>query len=128
MHVRKRVGPPLNLDDPIYSLPVTDEDHVCQNCRGAPGGQNRDIHLTFRGRDCNALRHDYQASLHFTALGNNVLTDYGANELWSHMSGPALFPAPRPSFTAGILVQKAGWDEASMQAEYVVQHSTCTIE
>ena len=28
---------------------VTDEDHVCQNCRGAPGGQNRDIHLTFSG-------------------------------------------------------------------------------
>ena len=28
---------------------VTDEDHVCQNCRGDPGGQNRDIHLTFSG-------------------------------------------------------------------------------
>ena len=34
----------------IYSRPlVTDEDHVCQNCRGDPGGQNRDIHLTFSG-------------------------------------------------------------------------------
>ena len=28
---------------------ITDEDHVCQNCRGNPGGQNRDIHLTFSG-------------------------------------------------------------------------------
>ena len=33
----------------IYSHPVTDEDHVCQTCRGAPRGQNRDIHLTFSG-------------------------------------------------------------------------------
>ena len=33
----------------IYSRPVTDKDHVCQNCRGASGGQNRDIHLTFSG-------------------------------------------------------------------------------
>ena len=33
----------------IYSRPVTDEDHVCKNCRGAPGGQNRDIHLMFAG-------------------------------------------------------------------------------
>ena len=36
-----------------YSRPVlvTDEDHVCKNCRGpgGPGGQNRDIHLTFAG-------------------------------------------------------------------------------
>ena len=61
----------------IYSPPVTDEDHVCQTCGGGPGGQNRDIHLTFLGprlqhgyevslRDITteALRHDYQASLH----------------------------------------------------------------
>ena len=32
-----------------YSHPVTDEDHVCQTCRGVPRGQNRDIHLTFSG-------------------------------------------------------------------------------
>ena len=36
--------------------------HVCQTCGGPSGGQNRDIHLMF----------DYQASLHFAALGKNT--------------------------------------------------------
>ena len=34
----------------LTSSAVTDEDHMCQTCRGGPGGgQNRDIHLTFPG-------------------------------------------------------------------------------
>ena len=53
------------------------------NLRGAPGGQNRDIHLTFseprlqrsyqvspRDITTEVLRHDYQASLCFAVLGN----------------------------------------------------------
>ena len=67
----------------VSSSIVTDEDDVRQTYGGAPRDQNRDIHLTCRGRDCKrgyqvpprdvtteGLRHDYQASLRFAALGN----------------------------------------------------------
>ena len=68
---------------------VADEDHVCQTCRDH-GGQNCDIHLTFPGvrllqcgyqvspRDVTteALHHDYQASLHFTVVGNYLIHIY----------------------------------------------------
>ena len=39
----------VELKIPITSLDrlrITDEDHVCQTCGGAPGDQNRDIRCT----------------------------------------------------------------------------------
>ena len=40
----------VQICNQLASSPVTDEDHVCQTCEGrGPGGQNRNIHLTFSG-------------------------------------------------------------------------------
>ena len=85
---------------------VTDEDHVCQTCREVPGGQNRDIHLTFSGPDCNALqalRHDYQASLRFAALGNNCVQGVKI-QILIVSSGIKLVSFPDPTLSRGETV------------------------
>ena len=54
----------------IYSHLVTDEDHVCQTCGGAPGGQNRDIHLTFPGL---RLQRAYQVPQRDVTTGHYIM-------------------------------------------------------
>ena len=67
----------------VCTHPVTDEDHMCQTYGGPLEAKTMTYIWHSRGRDCNTatkyhrvtsalrvLRHDYQASLHFAALGN----------------------------------------------------------
>ena len=64
------------LTPSIYSRPVTDEDHVFQNCRGAPGGQNRDIHLTFSGPRLQRAIGATSRLPSLAALGNKIFANY----------------------------------------------------
>ena len=63
----------------IYSHPVTGEDHVLQNCRGAPGGQNRDIHLTFSGP---RLQHAIGATSRLPSLAPLRCARQLSDKLW----------------------------------------------
>ena len=82
---------------------VTDEDHVCQNCRGAPGGQNRDIHLTFSGP---RLQHATGATSRLpslAALSNNCVQGVKI-QILIVSSGIKLVSFPDPTLSRGETV------------------------